>query len=79
MGEIRRMCVRLSLPFLVKLVGIYKVVPDAVETACNGGDRIEEYKSHPDDEDGILLAECLTSRYCRTLYWGNILTLVLAF
>ena len=79
MGEIRRMCVRLSLPFLVKLVGIYKVVPDAVETAYNGGDRIKEYQSHPDDEDGVLLAECLTSRYCRTLYWGNILTLVLAF
>ena len=79
MGEIRRMCVRLSLPFLVKLVGIYKVVPDAIETAYNGGDRIEEYKSHPDDEDGILLAESLTCCYGRTLYWVNIFAFVLTF
>ena len=79
MGEIRRMCVRLSLPFLVKLVGIYEVVPDAIETAYDGCDRIEEYKSHPDDEDGILLAESLTCRYGRTLYWINIFSLVLTF
>ena len=75
----RRIYFGLSLSLLVKLVGIYEIMPDTVESADNGGDRIEEYKSHPDDEDGVLLAECLTSRYCRTLYWGNILTLVLAF
>ena len=79
MGEIRRMHVRLSLSLLVKLVGIYKVVPDAIETANNGGDGVEEYKSHPDDEDGVLLTECLTCRYCRTLYWVNIFALVLTF
>ena len=54
-------------------------MPDAIETADNGCDRIEEYKSHPDDEDGVLLSECLTCSYGRTLYWVNILTLVLAF
>ena len=69
------------LPFslLVKLVGIYKVVPDAIESTYNGSDRIEEYKSHPDDEDGIFLTESLTSRYCRTLYWVNIFAFVLTF
>ena len=73
------MHVRLSLSLLVKLGGIYEVVPNAVETAYNGGDGIEEYKSHPYDEDGILLAESLTCRYCRTLYWVNIFALVLTF
>ena len=79
MGEIRRMCVRLSLPFLVKLVRVYEIMPDAIESADNGGDGIKEDQSHPDDENGILLAECLTCSYGRTLYWVNILTLVLAF
>ena len=54
-------------------------MPDAIETAYNGGDRIEEYKSHPDDEDGVLLTESLTCCYGRTLYWINILALVLTF
>ena len=60
----RRIYVELSLSLLVKLVGIYKVMPDAIESADNGGDWIEEYQSHPDDEDGIFLSECLTCRYC---------------
>ena len=54
-------------------------MPDAIETTNNGGDRIEEYKSHPDDENGVLLTESLTCCYGRTLYWINILALVLAF
>ena len=75
----RRICLELSLPLLVKLVGIYEVMPDAVETAYNGGDRIEEYKSHPDDENRVFLAESLTCSYGRTLDRGNIFAFVLAF
>ena len=64
LGEIRRMCVRLSFPFLVKLVGIYEIVPDAIESTDNGCYWIKENQSHPDDENGIFLTECLTCRYC---------------
>jgi len=60
----RRIYVGLSLSLLVKLVGIYEIMPDAIESTDNGGDWIEEYQSHPDDEYGIFLAECLTCRYC---------------
>ena len=64
LGKNRRIYVELSLSLLVKLVGIYKIMPDAIESADNGGNGIKEYQSHPDDENGILLAECLTCRYC---------------
>ena len=60
----RRIYVELSLPLLVKLVGIYEVMPDAVESADNGCDWIKENQSHPDDEYGIFLTECLTCCYC---------------
>ena len=60
----RRIYVGLSLSLLVKLVGIYEIMPDAVESADNGGDWIKENQSHPDDKDGIFLSECLTCRYC---------------
>ena len=60
----RRIRLELSLSLLVKLVGIYEIMPDAIETADNGGDRIKEYQSHPDDENGIFLTECLTCCYC---------------
>ncbi len=59
----RRIYVGLSLSLLVKLVGIYEIMPDAIESTNNGGDRIEEYQSHPDDEYGIFLTESLTCCY----------------
>ena len=64
MRKNRRICLELSLPLLVKLVGIYEIMPDAVESTDNGGYWIKENQSHPDDEDGVLLAESLTCRYC---------------
>ena len=60
----RRIYVGLSLSLLVKLVGIYEIMPDAIESTDNGGYWIKENQSHPDDENGIFLTECLTCRYC---------------
>lgn len=47
----------------VKLVGVYYVVPDAVEAAYYRSDGGEEGVSHPDGEYGVLLSECLTGGY----------------
>ena len=48
-----------GLAAAVELPGVEAVVPDGVETAGDGRDRVHESVTHPDLEDGILLAEGL--------------------
>ena len=61
-SKTQRILLLSRFPHLVQLVGIHRVVPNGVETAHNGGNRIEEHLSHPDDEHRVLLPEGLTSR-----------------
>ena len=44
------------LPHLRQLPGVIYVVPDAVETACQGCDRREEGVTHPDGKYRVLLS-----------------------
>ena len=46
---------------MTELEGVVEVVPDAVEATDDGGLRGHEGVTHPDGENGILLAECLPS------------------
>ena len=52
----------LMLSGAIKLPGIIDVVPYAVEAADYGGFRGHEGISHPDGEDGVLLAQRLACR-----------------
>ena len=48
--------------FLVELVGIVEVVPDAVKASGQSCEWVEECVAHPDGQDGIFLSAGL----CRT-------------
>ena len=45
--------------FLVELVRIVYVVPDAVKAASQCRERVEEGVTHPNGQDGVLLPTCL--------------------
>ncbi len=50
---------KLLLPNFSQLPSVEKIVPNAVEPAGYGGERVEEGVGHPDGENGVLLSERL--------------------
>ena len=48
-------------PFLIQLIGIDSVVPDAVKSASDGCHGIHKGVGRPDDEDGVFLSKSLSA------------------